>query len=82
MYEKPIGRPERDPFETLVGVLAAVTRYDLLLGIVPLVFTGALVAAHVLSVSMVQAMFVAATIGAFVIVDACYLNPPTDQGSA
>lgn len=81
MYEKTIGRPERDPFETLVDVLAEASRYDLLLGIVPLAFAVALVVAQVLSVSVVQAMFVAAAIGVLVIVDACYRNPPIDQGS-
>lgn len=81
MYERTIGRPERDPLETLVDVLAEASRYDLLLWSVPVVFAVALVAAHVLSVSVVQAMFVAATIGIFVVVDACYLNPPIDQGS-
>ncbi|MXV62891.1 hypothetical protein GS429_12600 [Natronorubrum sp. JWXQ-INN-674] len=81
MHEKTIGRPERDPFETLVDVLAAANRYDFLLGIVPVAFAVALVAAHVLGVSMAQAMLVAAIIGVFVVVDACYRNPPTDQGS-
>ncbi|MDQ2050846.1 hypothetical protein RBH26_10160 [Natronolimnohabitans sp. A-GB9] len=81
MQETTIGRPERDPFESLVGVLAKASRYDLLLGIIPVVFAVALVVAHVLSVSVVQAMFVAAAIGVLVVIDACYLNPPIDQGS-
>ena len=81
MYEKPISRPKRDPFDTLVEVLAAATRYDLLLAIVPVAFAVALVAASVLGISMVQAMLIAAPIGVFVIIDACYLNPPVDQGS-
>ncbi|ELY69219.1 hypothetical protein C490_08289 [Natronobacterium gregoryi SP2] len=51
-----------------------------MLGTVPVVFAVALVIATVANVSMGQAMFVAATIGVFV-VDACYLNPPIDQGS-
>ncbi|APW97184.1 hypothetical protein CHINAEXTREME_05100 [Halobiforma lacisalsi AJ5] len=81
MYEKPIGRPQRDPFDALVDVLAAADRYDLLLGIVPVAFAVALVVAGVASLSMAQALLVAATIGVLVIVDACYRNPPTDQGS-
>ena len=81
MQETTIGRPERDPFETLVDVLAAASRYDLLLGIVPIVFTVALVTAHVLSMSVVRTLFVAAAIGVLVVIDACYLNPPIDQGS-
>ncbi|NUB90343.1 hypothetical protein HTZ84_16265 [Haloterrigena sp. SYSU A558-1] len=81
MQESTLGRPGRDPFETLVDVLAEASRYDLLLGVVPVAFTVALVAAHVLRLPVVHAMFVAATIGALVVIDACYLNPPVDQGS-
>lgn len=81
MYEKGIGRPERDPFDALVDVLTAASRYDLLLGIVPVAFAVALVVATVASVSLVEALFVAAIIGVLVIVDACYRNPPIDQGS-
>ncbi|WP_076608713.1 hypothetical protein [Natronorubrum thiooxidans] len=74
-----MSRPKRDPFDTLVDVLAATTRYDLLLAIVPVAFAVALVAASVLSISIVQAMAIAAPIGVFAIVDACYLNPPVDH---
>ncbi|WP_436346516.1 hypothetical protein [Natronorubrum sp. FCH18a] len=81
MYEKTIGRPERDPFETLIGVLAAANRYDLLLGSIPVAFAVALVVATISSVSLVEAMLVAAFVGVVVIVDACYRNPPIDQGS-
>ncbi|WP_235019789.1 hypothetical protein [Natrialba sp. INN-245] len=81
MYEKTIGRPERDPFDALVDVLTAVNRYDLLLAIVPVVFAVALVGAGVFGVSLEAAMVVAAIVGVVVIVDACYLNPPTGQGS-
>ncbi|ELY36493.1 hypothetical protein [Natronorubrum tibetense] len=81
MYENTIGRPERDPFETLIGVLAAADRYDILLLVVPVAFAVALVAASISSVSLVQAMLVAAVVGVAVVVDACYWNPPVDQGS-
>lgn len=81
MYEKSIGSPRRDPFDALVDVLAAASRYDVLLGIVPAAFAVALVVATVASVSLVEAMLVAAIIGALVIVDGCYRNPPIDQGS-
>ncbi|WP_137290993.1 hypothetical protein [Natronorubrum halophilum] len=80
MYERSLDRPRRDPFDALVDVLAAVTRYDILLGIVPIAFAVALVAASILSVSTGQAMFGAALVGVFV-VDACYRNPPVDQES-
>lgn len=64
MYGKRIGRSERDPFETLVGVLAAATRYDFLLAIVPVAFAVALVVPTVASVSVVETMPVAAIVGA------------------
>ncbi|MBZ6495158.1 hypothetical protein [Natrinema longum] len=82
MYEKPIGHPGENPFEALVDVLTAVTRYDLLLGIIPLAFAVALVTATMLGLSVVQTLLIAGVVGAFAVVDACYLNPPVDQGSA
>ena len=85
MYENTIGRPERDPFDALVDVLAAANRYEFVLGIIPLAFAVALVAATMLELSVVQAIGVAAVVGVLAIVDACYLNPPIghdrDQGS-
>ncbi|QCS44128.1 hypothetical protein [Natrinema versiforme] len=82
MYENRIGHPGRDPLEALVDVLTAASRYDLLLGIVPLAFAVALVAATVLGVSEVQALSVAAGVGVAAVIDACYLHPPVDRGSA
>ena len=81
MHDKRIGRSKRDPFDALVDVLAAANRYDFLLAVVPVAFAVALVAASVTSVSLVQTMFVAALIGIFVVVEACYRNPPIDQGA-
>ncbi|MDJ1432935.1 hypothetical protein [Halostagnicola sp. A-GB9-2] len=83
MYETPQDVPKRDPFETLVDVLTAATRYDLALGIIPIAFAVALVAAFVLAVPVQYALLPAAVVGAVVVVDACYLNPPVDpdQGS-
>ncbi|WP_049929130.1 hypothetical protein [Halopiger goleimassiliensis] len=82
MYEKPIGRPERDPLETLVGVLTAADRYDLVLAVIPVAFAVALVATHAFGVAMRHAVTVASVVGVLAIADACYLHPPTDQGSA
>lgn len=82
MYETIIDRPERDPFEALVDVLAEATRYDFVLGIVPIVFAVALVAANAMAVSLVEALVPAALAGVLVVADALYLNPPVDQGSA
>ena len=81
MYENSIDRPGRNPFDALVDVLAEASRYDLLLGIVPVAFAVALVVASVLDLSIAQAMVFAAAVGVLVIIDACYLNPPVDQGS-
>ncbi|RQH00972.1 hypothetical protein [Natrarchaeobius oligotrophus] len=81
MYEKTIGRPERDPFDVLVDVLAAVDRYDFVLGVVPVAFAVALVASNVTGLSTTGAVLAASVVGALAIVDACYLNPPIDQDS-
>ncbi|MEY7849334.1 hypothetical protein AB7C87_09055 [Natrarchaeobius sp. A-rgal3] len=80
MYEKSIGRPKRDPFDVLIDALTAANRYDFLLAIVPIAFAVALVGASVLGVSLEATMVVAAVVGMVVIVDACYLNPPTERG--
>lgn len=81
MHEKAISRPERDPFDALVDVLAAVNRYDLQLGLIPVAFAIALTVASTTSVAVTQSMLIAAAIGVFVVIDACYRNPPIDQGS-
>lgn len=81
MHEKSIGRPERDPFEILVGVLAAADRYDLILAIIPVAFAVALVGVYVLGASVIQAIVFAGIIGVLAILDACYVHPPTDQGA-
>ena len=83
MYETPQDVPKRDPFETLVDVLTAATRYDLALGIVPSAFAVALVAASVLGIPVQYALLPAAIVGAMVVGDVYYLNPPVDpdQGS-
>ena len=76
MYEKPIDRPQRDPFDALVDVLTAASRYDVVLWSIPLAFTVALVAALVFEVSVIQTFAVAAMVGILAVVDACYVNPP------
>ena len=81
MYEKTIGRPgtDRDPLETLVDVLTAATRYDLVLAAVPVAFTVALVVAYVVGVALYWTLVPAAVVGIVAIVDAVYLHPPVDQ---
>lgn len=83
MQQTTIGTPgaDRDPFETLVGILTAATRYDLTLGIIPGVFAVALLVATAADVGVVQALVVPTAVAILVIVDALYLNPPTDRGS-
>ncbi|MCU4925842.1 hypothetical protein OB905_07575 [Halobacteria archaeon AArc-dxtr1] len=81
MYERSSSRSERDPFDALIDTLTAASRYDLLLAIVPAAFAVSLVATAVLGVSVQQALVVASTVGVFAIVDACYRNPPVEQGS-
>ena len=82
MCEKTIGHPERNPFDALVDVLAAVNRYDLVLGIIPIAFVVALFAASVLGLPITHTLPIAAIIGVITIVDACYLHPPVGRGSA
>ncbi|TYL39807.1 hypothetical protein CV102_05855 [Natronococcus pandeyae] len=81
MYETARKRSGRDPFDALVDVLAAVNRYDFVLGIIPIAFVVALSAASVLSLPIMHALLIAAIIGVITIVDACYLNPPVGRGS-
>ncbi|ELZ07003.1 hypothetical protein [Natrialba aegyptia] len=81
MYEKRIGSPQRDPFDALVDGLAAADRYDFVLGIIPIAFAVALVVATVTNAPVTQPLAVAALVGIVAIVDACYRNPPIDQGS-
>jgi hypothetical protein len=81
VHEGTTGRPERDPFDALVDVLAAANRYDLALGLVPIAFAVALVAAGALGIPVVYALAPAAVVGIGVIADVCYLNPPVDRGS-
>ncbi|OIB55437.1 hypothetical protein [Natrialba sp. SSL1] len=80
MHEKRIGSPQRDPFDALVDVLAAADRYDFALAVIPVAFAVALIVATVTSVSTPQMLAVAALVGALVIADACYFNPPVRDG--
>ncbi|ELY59455.1 hypothetical protein C491_06583 [Natronococcus amylolyticus DSM 10524] len=81
MHENTIGRRGQDPFDALIDVLAAVNRYDLALGVIPIAFVITLVAASVFGVPAPYAFAAAAIVGIGVIADVCYLNPPVDQGS-
>lgn len=66
-----------DPVSTLIGVLTSVSRYDLVIGVIPLVFAVALAATGALDVATHRALAAAAVVGVLALVDALYLNPPT-----
>ena len=80
VFERRYGR-ERDPVRTLLAVLTSITRYDLVLGIIPAAFGLALVAGSALGLDAHEAFLGAALVGVLVLVDALYLNPPASSGS-
>lgn len=80
IFEHGYGR-EWDPLGTLLGVLTSITRYDLVLGIIPAAFGLAAVAGSALGLDAHEALLGAALVGVFVLVDALYLNPPANPGS-
>lgn len=55
---------------------SVLTRYDLVLAVVPLAFVGALVAGLFSSVSVYGALAVGALIGTVSVLDALFVNPP------
>ncbi|SEH13290.1 hypothetical protein SAMN04487967_1274 [Natronorubrum sediminis] len=81
MQETTIDRSVPDPLETLIVTLAAASRYDVLLGIIPVAYASAILVAGLSSVPLVLTMLVASLVGVVVIVDACYLNPLTEARS-
>ncbi|WP_293031269.1 hypothetical protein [Natronococcus sp.] len=64
--------------ETLLGILTAVTRYDLALGLIPVAIVASVVTSTVTGLGLEQSLVPVALVGVFVIADACYLNPPID----
>ncbi|APX97875.1 hypothetical protein [Natronorubrum daqingense] len=81
MQETTIDGSVPDPLETVVATLAAASRYDVLLGIIPVAYASAILVAGLSSVPLVVTMLVASLVGVVVIADACYLNPPTEARS-
>ncbi|MEM4780572.1 MAG: hypothetical protein QXG03_03275 [Halalkalicoccus sp.] len=57
----------------------AVSRYDLLLGIVPAAFVLAVLASATLAISVHAALVFASLVGALAIADAIALNPPVES---
>mgnify|MGYP006304857551 CR=1 FL=1 len=62
-------------------VFGQLTRYDLVLTVIPLVFALAVVATASLSVPFLAALAGSAVVSGLVLADALFLNPPIDSGS-
>ncbi|WP_277542015.1 hypothetical protein [Haloarcula laminariae] len=58
----------------------SVSRYDLVLAVIPVAFLLTVVASGLLGVTMRTALAVGALLGAAVVTDALFLNPPTGGG--
>ncbi|WP_262180671.1 hypothetical protein [Haloarcula laminariae] len=58
----------------------SVSRYDLVLAVIPVAFLLTAVASGLLGVTMRTALAVGALLGAAVVTDALFLNPPTGGG--
>jgi len=61
------------------GVGPARDRYDLLLALIPLAFLVAVLAVHVLPVTLRQALGAASVVCLLGIVDGVYRNPPVED---
>ncbi|WP_336325794.1 hypothetical protein [Halovenus sp. HT40] len=73
---------ERRNSETLwERVIGQLTRYDLVLTVIPLVFSLAVVATTALSVPFLAALAGGAVVSSLVLADALFVNPPIDSGS-
>ena len=66
-----------DTARRFLVLLGGLSRYDLLLALVPLAFVLALLVHVVAGVSMLTAVAGGAVIGLVVLVDALFVNPPT-----
>lgn len=62
-------------------VFGQLTRYDLVLAVIPVVFALAIVATTALSVPFLAALAVGAVLSSLVLADALFVNPPIDSGS-
>lgn len=71
-------RKSETPWERVFGQL---TRYDLVLTVIPLVFALAVVATTALSVPFLVALAGGAVLSSLVLADALFVNPPIDSGS-
>lgn len=83
MTKTPYGRSDGGLLEQLVTALfsglTTLSRYDAILGIVPFAYVVGFTVAVLTPLSIVQAVAPASLVSVVVIVDACYLNPPTSS---
>lgn len=61
---------------TARSFLSAISRYDLVLAVIPSVFVMAVLVGHLLSLSVQASIAVASLVGALAVVDALFVNPP------
>jgi len=57
----------------------AVSRHDLVLAVIPSVFVMAILVGHLLSLSVQTSIWVASLLGALVVIDALFVNPPSGR---
>lgn len=67
---------------TVRELLTSLSRYDLVLAVIPLAFLVALAVAHVGAAPFRSTLFAASIVGALALVDALFLNPPRISGRA
>lgn len=63
-----------------VETVSNLTRYDLVLAVIPLAFLFGVVASNLGSVSLHGGMAIAAAVGGLAVVDALFVNPPSTGG--
>lgn len=69
----------RTPFEPFRSIPDSLSRYDVVLLAIPVVFLCALAIGTALSVSPRESAIAAALCGVALVTDALFLNPPTDE---
>lgn len=74
MSGSPISSSDRP--ETVAGIRHRLSRYDLLLAVVPAAFVLGLLAVGLADVPFRVAMSSAAAVGALALLDGLFLNPP------
>lgn len=67
-------------FDRLSGTIESLSRYDLLLLVVPLAFAVALPGSYALGASSRVALVAASFVGALAVADGLFVNPPRGGG--